>query len=89
MLVDNSVLKEFLLSNIIPEQEKIISNLLKKGLPHYLWYTEITIEGESFCLCADPTMYYNTRDIEKLFFDLGPIGLMDNKSLRLLIQSIQ
>lgn len=89
MLVDNSVLKSFFLKHKKSNQEKTINDFIKRGFPHYLWYTEITVKEKIFCVCADPTMYYNTRDIEKLFLDMGPIGLVDNERLLLLTKSEQ
>lgn len=86
MLIDNSVFKEFLLEQNSLEQEQFINDILSKELPHYLWYTEITVDNKTVCLCADPTMYYDTRDIEKLFFYSEPIGLLNENSLSLLTE---
>lgn len=80
MLVDNSILKCFLMQQKSKEQEKLINKLLKRGLTHYLWYTEINVDNKKFCLCADPTMYYNTIDIEKLFLFATPIAILDNNN---------
>lgn len=84
MLIDNSLIKEFLLRQEIPEQSETINKILNKELPHYLWYTEISMGNKAVCLCADPTMYYDTRDIEKLFLYTEPIGIIDGTSLSLL-----
>lgn len=90
MLADNSKVKEFFLKNYNINQKEIIGEFVKKALPHYLWYTEITTEeNRTFCLCADPTMYHQTRDYMKLFLDTGKrmiIGLKQGEHLSLLTE---
>lgn len=90
MLVDNSVVKSFYLKQSTEEQKKCIKEFLYGALPHYLWYTEITVHKENdkiICLCADPTMYYRTNDLKKLFLYMPPIAIVDNDRLMLLTKS--
>lgn len=89
MLVDNSCLKKFLIQQRSEGQDKYIENLLSKELPHFLWYTEMGLNSDKICTCADPTMYYDTRDIEKLFLDEKPIGILGEKYLSLLTRGGQ
>lgn len=84
MLVDNSHLKNFLNQQRSKGQEKSIENLLHKELPHFLWYTEIELNGDKICICADPTMYYDTRNFDELFLGENPIGILGENYLSLL-----
>lgn len=84
MLVDNSFIKSFLDQQRSKGQDEYIENLLRKELPHFLWYTEIELNGDRMCICADPTMYYETRNIEDLFLGEKPIGILGEKYLSLL-----
>lgn len=92
LLADNSEVKKFFNDNKTNQelQNAVIAEFVKKALPHYLWYTEITTEENStFCLCADPTMYHRTRDYMKLFLDTGKrmiIGLKQGEHLSLLTE---
>lgn len=87
IIVDNSLLKEFLSEQKTAEQESQILALLNHNLPHYLWYTEISIDNKSFCISADPTMYYDTLDLEKLFLHTSPIGILEGMSMTLLTKA--
>ena len=73
ILVDNSDAKTFLRSNTDNERaasKNDINKFLKKGLPHYLWYTEISFDdNKMICLFGNPTMYHDTKDFEKLFLN--------------------
>ena len=56
--------------DIIENQIAIVENLEKVPMPHYVWYTEVTLDREScFALCADPTRYYVTDHPGKVFFN--------------------
>ena len=68
-------------------QETYIEELLQKDLPHYLWYTEISMKDDMVCLFADPTMYYGTKDVQKIFLNCPPIALVESKRLPLLTKS--
>lgn len=55
---------------VISDQESIVSQLEKTPMPHYVWYTEITVSPKNIiALCADPTRYFVTDNPEKVFFN--------------------
>lgn len=86
ILVDNSILKSFVKGQKNDIQRDCIEELLKKDLPHFLWYTEIEVGDDIVCTFADPTMYYKTGDLEKVFFKCPPIALIDSCRLSLLTE---
>lgn len=87
VLVDNSILKFFIKEQKNDVQEACIEELLEKDLPHYLWYTEISLGDDIVCLFADPTMYYGTKDVQKIFLNCPPVALVESKRLPLLTKS--
>lgn len=55
---------------IIQNQEDIVNQLEKTPMPHYVWYTEITVSPKNIiALCADPTRYFVTDNPERVFFN--------------------
>lgn len=79
LLADNAVLKDFLKNKIIldtvmgdeKQMQEEIDSILKKSLPHYLWYCEFQSDNCNLVFFADPT--YNNKTTKNIIVNHTPI----------------
>lgn len=86
LLVDNVDVKSFLYAeknrNILQKNyvNSAIDAIIKKSLPHYLWYCEVKLADDMFLVfLANPT--YNMQTTKNIFINKEHLILPDNISL--------
>lgn len=79
LLVDNTVLKDFLKNKIEldtvfgdkEQMEKEINDINNRSLPHYLWYCEFQTKNINLIFFADPT--FNNKTTKNIIVNHTPI----------------
>lgn len=85
-LVDSNIVKQHI-SNSVDEELKILIKekfIAADRTVHYVWYSEIYYEGLIYCIVADPTRFQKTYNNFKMFFEMIPIPMEENKKLVIL-----